>query len=385
MVTANSKTTDEGRNVMSRIACHTPRRTTALAALLTLVAVAGAAACSSASSSSAQSSAASGTTSPGTGSSATASSGTAGQPLKQLRIALDWTPNVDFLGIYAAISNGYFTKEGIQPVIIPYSGTPGETLLSTGKADLAFTYPPNIPAYRASGLKYRAVAGLAAVNTIDIAVLKSSPYTSPAQLSGQLYGGFGVPSDPPILKAVMAKAGATNPVYKEVVLSTSAYQALASKRVAYSVMFGGVDDVTAELQGAQLRLFPIRNYLGAAASFPDDSLAATDAEIADNASVLRAGLAALSQGYIWSAAHPAQAEQILINDNASALAHSKNIIVATGNATAPTFLDSAGQWGSLSDASFTGVTQLMAQGGLFKGKTPPPASDDYTNSLLPQG
>jgi hypothetical protein len=27
----------------------------------------------------------------------------------------------------------------------------------------------------------------------------------------------------------------------------------------------------------------------------------------------------------------------------------------------------------------------MADGGLFTGETPPPASDDYTNSLLPQG
>jgi len=367
---------------MSRSARRRPRRTTALAAVLTIVAVAGAAACSSASSST-QSAGSAG--SAGSASSGTASSGTSGKPLKQLRIALDWTPNVDFLGIYAAISNGYFTKEGIDPVIIPYSGTPGETLLSTGKADLALTYPPNIPAYRAGGLKYRAVAGLAAQNTIDIAVLKSSSYTSPAQLSGQLYGGFGVPSDPAILKAVMAKAGASNPVYKEVVLSTSAYQALASKRVAYSVMFGGVDDVTAELQGAQLRLFPIKDYLGAAASFPDDSLVATDAEIAGNAAALRAGLAALSAGYTWSAKHPAQAEQILIKANASALAHSQNIIVATGNATAPTFLNSAGQWGTLSDASFAGVTQLLNSAGLFKGKTPPAASDDYTNTLLPQG
>ncbi len=378
MVTGHTdETTDESRTVMSR----TPRRPkTALVALLALAGLAGATACSSASST---------TSAAGTPAGATSStprgtaSGTAA--LQPLRIALDWTPNVDFLGIYAAISNGYFAREGINPVIIPYGGTPGETLLSAGKADLAFTYPPNIPAYRATGLKYRAVAGLAQVNTIEIAVLKSSPYTSPAQLSGQLYGGFGVPSDPPILKAVMTKAGAKNPVYKEVVLSTSAYQALASKRVAYSVMFGGVDDVTAELQGAQLRLFPIRNYLGEAASFPDDSLAATDAEIANNSSVLRRGLAALAEGYIWSAKHPAQAEQILINNNKAALDHSQNIIVATGNATAPTLLSAAGQWGSLSDASFAGVTQLMAAGGLFKGKTPPPASDDYTNSLLPQG
>src|ERR1035438_4264387 len=57
--------------------------------------------------------------------------------LQPLRIALDWTPNVDFLGIYVAIKNGYFTQKGINPVIIPYSGTAGETLIQIGRAHLA--------------------------------------------------------------------------------------------------------------------------------------------------------------------------------------------------------------------------------------------------------
>ncbi len=305
--------------------------------------------------------------------------------LQPLRIALDWTPNVDFLGIYVAINKGYFTREGIRPVIIPYSGTPGETLIEAGKTDLAFTYPPSIPAYRASGLKYRAVAGLAQKNTIELAVLQSSPYTSPAQLSGKLYGGFGVPSDEPIIDAIFKKLGVSHPVFRQVVLNGSAYQALESKRVAYTTMFGGVDDVTAELGGAKLRLFPVRTYLGAAASFPDDSLVAGDKEIATNASVLRRGLAALAAGYIFSARHPSQAERILIEDNRSFLSTSQNVVMATGNATAPTFLTPSGQWGTLSAASFSGITQIMAQGGLFDGKAPPSASDDFTDSLLPQG
>jgi ABC-type nitrate/sulfonate/bicarbonate transport system substrate-binding protein len=355
-----------------------PRSSRSVGLRLALVAALGVTFAACGSSSAAKSSSPSASTGPTSNSNS--SSG-----LRTFRIALDWTPNVDFLGIYAAIENGYFTAQGIKPVIIPYSGTAGETLLSAGKTDVAFTYPPNIPAYRASGLKYRAVAGLSQVNTIELAVLQSSPYTSPAQLSGKLYGGFGIPSDPPIIKAIFKKVGVSDPVYRQVVLNGTAYQALAAKRVAYSTMFGGIDDVTAELQGAKLRLFPIRNYLGTAASFPDDSLAATDAEIDNDPSLLRSGLAALSQGYIFAAQHQAQAEQDLIEENKTALEHSQSIIVATGNATAPTFLDAAGPWGSLSDASFSGITQIMAEGGLFKGTTPPPPSDDYTNSLLPQG
>ena len=45
-----------------------------------------------------------------------------------VRIALDYTPNVDYLGIYAAKANGYFTQQGVDPQIIPYAETPAETL-----------------------------------------------------------------------------------------------------------------------------------------------------------------------------------------------------------------------------------------------------------------
>lgn len=303
--------------------------------------------------------------------------------LRTLRIALDWTPNVDYLGIAAAIANGDFTREGIRPEIIPYAGIPAETLLAQRKADLGLTYPPNIPAYRASGLHYRAVAGLTQTNTDELAVLGSSPYRSPAQLSGTLYGGFGVPSDPPIIETIMRDLGVAHPVFRQVVLNGSAYQALESGRVAYTSMFGGIDDITAELQGARLRTFPIRDYLGSAASFPNDAYVATDEEIRDDPSLLRHGLAALAQGYVFAAHDPAAAEEDLIRQNPTALAHSQNIIRATGNATAPTFLNAEGQWGTLTASQFSGITQLMAKAGLFHGRTPPPATDDFTDRLLP--
>jgi ABC-type nitrate/sulfonate/bicarbonate transport system substrate-binding protein len=303
--------------------------------------------------------------------------------LQTLRIALDYTPNVDYLGIYDAINNGYFAAEGIKADIIPYSGVPAETLLASGKTDLGLTYPPNIPAYRASGLDYEAVAGLGQVNTIDIAVLASSRYKTVAQLNGTLYGGFGVPSDKPILEAVLRQAGVAHPVYRTVVLNADAYQALAAGRVAYSITYGGIDDITAELQGVKLREFPIKDYLGAAFSFPDDAFVATDHEVATRGPFLRRGLAALARGYEYAVAHPAAAEAILVADNRSALASAKNIVTATGNATVKTWLTPGGAWGPMDDADFSGITQILSAGGLIPAHRVPAASADYTNSLLP--
>lgn len=303
--------------------------------------------------------------------------------LQTFTIALDYTENVDYLGIYVARSKGWFRQEGIRLKILPYSGAPAETLLAAHRTDLGLTYPPNIPAYRAQGLDYEAVAGLTQVNTINIAVLESSPYHSVAQLSGKLYGGFGVSSDRPIMLDVLRRAGVAHPVYREVNLGVDAYQALAAHRVAYSITYGGIDDVTAELNGVALRQFPIKRYLGAAFSFPDDAFVALDHEVNAHHALFAHALRALARGYEYAAAHPAAAEAILLKDNPAALAGARRVVDATGNATAPTFVSPQGTWGRLDDADFAGLTRILVHGGLIPAAKAPRPSQDYTDSLLP--
>jgi ABC-type nitrate/sulfonate/bicarbonate transport system substrate-binding protein len=299
-----------------------------------------------------------------------------------VRIALDWTPNVDYLGIYVAIDKGFFAKQGIDPKIIPYANTPAETLIKAGKTDLGISYPPDVIINRSQGLQYKAVAGLVAENTTALAVLASSPYTRPAQLSGKLYGGFGIQSDQPIVTAIMKADGVAKPVFKQVVLNTGVTDALKAKRVAYSAVFGGVDDVTAALQGVKLRLFPYRKYLGAAGNYPNAVYVASDATIAKDGPALARALTALQEGYEWAAKHPAAAEQILIDENKAALKNARNIVVATGNATAKTFVNASGTWGPLTDTDFVGLAKILASGGVIK--TIPAPSDLYTNALLPK-
>jgi ABC-type nitrate/sulfonate/bicarbonate transport system substrate-binding protein len=312
------------------------------------------------------------------------SAGTTSRPLQTVRIALDYTANVDYLGIYSAIANGYFTKHGVKPQIIPYAETPAETLIESGKTDLGISYPPEVVLRRAQGLRYKAVAALVDGNTTALAVLASSPYTSPAQLSGKLYGGFGIESDKPIISRIMANAGVARPGFREVVLNSDVVQALASHRIDYTAVFGGIDDVTAELDGTKLRTFPYRDFLGAGGNFPNAVYVAGDEDIAKRGPALRAALAALAEGYEFAAENPAQAERTLISENETALGKSQRIVTATGNATARTFVGPSGSWGTLNDADFSGLEQIFSSSGLLKG-TPPPISDFYTNALLPGG
>ena len=307
----------------------------------------------------------------------TTASATTAPPIETVTLALDWVANVNYLGIYVAIENGYLADAGIDLKILPYASTPAEPLIESGKADLGISYPPDVIINRAGGLAYRAVAGLVAHNTTALAVLASSPYTTPAQLDGKLYGGFGIASDEAIVIAILKRAGVVAPRFRQVVLTTGAIDALAAKRVQYSAVFAGIDDVQAELAGTRLRLFPYRDVLGAAGDYPNAVYVAADATIASRADALRRTLAALAKGYAWSAAHPAEAGAILIARNRTELSKSAELVARSAAATAPMFLDAAGRWGRLQAEDFAGLEQILVDGGVVKGAAGRSRPDRY--------
>jgi len=300
-----------------------------------------------------------------------------------VKIALDYTANVNYLGIYVALSKGYFAAQQIKPVILPYANASAEQLIQAGQTDLGISYPPDVIINNSTGLAYRAVGALVTDNTTALAVLASSKYTRPAQLSGKLYGGFGIASDKPLVTAILHADGVAHPVFKQVVLNADVITALGAHRIDYTAVFGGIDDVTARLQGVQLRLFPYNRYLGAAGNYPNAVYVASDRDIAARGPVLARALRALAEGYAFAARHPAQAEAIMIADNHTALgsANAQRIIDATGNATAPHFLDRAGAWGPETDRDYAGLERILAAAKLIKRS--PPLGALYTNALLP--
>ena len=330
----------------------------------------------------AESTAAESTAAESTAAESTAAESTAPSPTEKVTIALDWTANVNYLGIYAAIANGYFEQQGIEPEILPYAGTPAEALIDSGKTDLAISYPPDVIINRAHGLEYKAVAGLVAENTTALAVLASSKYQSPKDLSGKLYGGFGIQSDKALIPAILKADGAADPKFEEVVLNTAFLDALSKNRIAYSAVFTGIDDVTAEMQGVKLRLFPYRDFLGAAGDYPNAVYVASDETIAERDDALKRAMAALAEGYEWSAANPEEAAKILVEQNPTELSKQVEIVDKTAAATAPLLLDPSGAWGPLQDRDFAGLTQILVDGGVLKD-APPAPGDLYTDELLP--
>ena len=125
------------------------------------------------------------------------SAGVADEPveLDAVRLQLDWLPNTNHTGVYVAMAQGWYEEEGIEIEILPYSGASGEVLIDQSVADVAFSFPTNVPHYRASGIDVVSIAAVLQSNPTEMAVLADGEITRPRDLDGGTYGGFGSPAE----------------------------------------------------------------------------------------------------------------------------------------------------------------------------------------------
>jgi ABC-type nitrate/sulfonate/bicarbonate transport system substrate-binding protein len=183
--------------------------------------------------------------------------------LANVSIALDFIPNADNEGVFVAEKLGYFKDEGINVSVIPYGQTPPDSLASTGKVQFAIGDTESDVLFdMASGMKLTSVMAILQTNPSFYGSLESNTaIKSPKDFCGQTYGGFGYPGDPAIIAAVIKGAGGpAHCTVNNIVLGSSAYQAVESKKVGFSAFFFS-DVIQAEIQQhAKLRVFNMVNY-----------------------------------------------------------------------------------------------------------------------------
>ena len=78
-----------------------------------------------------------------------------------LKLALDWYPNANHLGLYIAQEKGYFRQENLDVTL--YTPVDPSTVLQTvgsGSDDFGISYQPDILLARAQGVPVVSVAGL---------------------------------------------------------------------------------------------------------------------------------------------------------------------------------------------------------------------------------
>ncbi|MBT0769991.1 ABC transporter substrate-binding protein [Kineosporia sp. J2-2] len=248
------------------------------------------------------------------------SSSSGGSPdgdLTEISVALSWTANTDYTGVFVADQLGYYEKQGIKLKVIPYSSTSPETLIAHDKADFGFSYQAGVAYARAAGQDVLSVYAPNRKGTYGIAYsAERTDITSPKDLDGKIYAGFGSPDEGPLLKYVIQHDGGKGD-FRTVTLDTSAYQAVYSGQADFTIPVLTWEGVEAERQGKALKSFAPTDY-----GFPDQYsvlLASSQKYLDANSDLAKKFLAATADGYAYAASDPEKAADLLVKANSTQL------------------------------------------------------------------
>ncbi|MDA1227461.1 MAG: hypothetical protein BZY79_02690 [SAR202 cluster bacterium Casp-Chloro-G4] len=125
-----------------------------------------------------------------------------------VKLALDWYPNSNHLGLFIAEEKGYFAEENL--VVNMYTPVDPSTVLQTvgaGSDDFGISYQPELLMARAQGVPVVSIAGMVQHPLNSVVALASSGITRPADLKGKKVGYAGLPTGESLLDTMLKYDG----------------------------------------------------------------------------------------------------------------------------------------------------------------------------------
>ncbi|MBX5442823.1 MAG: ABC transporter substrate-binding protein [Solirubrobacteraceae bacterium] len=260
----------------------------------------------------------------------TASAGvtaTAPAETQKVSFALDWTPNTNHIGVYVADKLGLYEKAGIELEILPFSESAPITLVGAGKADFGVSTEGSVILARSQGQPVKSVFAITQRETSVIVVDgDNTEISSPKDLDGKTYGGFGVPAATATVRAIIRNDGGTGE-FEEATLSTGAYQALKSGKIDFTQSIATWESVEVELAGHPFKAFEYADY-----GMPRQHttvIVATDAFLQENPDLAKRFVSATEEGYRYAIEHPEEAAQILLDAAPNELGGNPELVKAS--------------------------------------------------------
>lgn len=304
----------------------------------------------------------------------------------KIRFALDWTPNTNHTGLYVALSEGYFEDAGIDVEILPYNETQPDQLIDSGNAEFGVSFHDASVMAQAAGADVISVMAPLQHWATAIGVrADDNEITRPRDLDGKTYAGFGAPYEEPVLSQIIKNDGGKGE-FETVTLGTSAYEALYSGKVDFTIPFFAWEGVEAERNGTPMKYFKYTDF-----GFPDSYAVVIDANrdwLQENPKEARAFVGALQKGYAFAADKPAEAAQILIEANPGTFSDEKLVNESQAELSEGYLEADDGTVGTQTLEQWSGYADFLVDNGILSdgdGKTitkRPDWSTYFTNDYL---
>ena len=219
------------------------------------------------------------------------------QGTERIDLVLDFFPNADHAGLYAAIGTGAFEDAGldVKPAT-PSDPAAPLRLLAAGRADLAISYEPEVLLARDRGLKVVAIGAIVQKPLTSLISLGDRAIRRPEQLEGKTVGTAGIPYQSAYLKAILGEAGVDAADVKEVNVGFNLGPAMITKRVDATLgAFWNYEGVQLERQRRRPTILRVEE-LGVP-TYNELVVVAREEDARERGNVLRRFMLALARGH----------------------------------------------------------------------------------------
>jgi putative hydroxymethylpyrimidine transport system substrate-binding protein len=298
---------------------------------------------------------------------------------KRVELMLDYFPNADHAGIYAAQAAGHFEQAGLD-VEIRQPPDPSAPIkqVAAGNVDLAISYEPEVFRARDLGLRVVSIAAIVQEPLTSIISLPKAKIRRPADLKGKTVGTAGIDYQTAYLETILAEAGVNTDAAKERNVGFNLTPALLTGKVdAVLGAFWNYEGTELRMKGKRPQI--IRMDEAGIPSYDELVLVANADALERDGGKLRAFIGALSRGTRDLREDPDEAIEGLLEANQDLDPELQRAVVKV---TLPLFFPPQGKpYGWQDPDQWDSFSAWMADSELLQRPPDPPSA--YDNTLLP--
>jgi putative hydroxymethylpyrimidine transport system substrate-binding protein len=298
---------------------------------------------------------------------------------KQVELMLDYFPNADHAGIYAAQAAGHFEQAGLDVEIrTPPDPSAPIKQVAAGNVDLAISYEPEVFRARDIGLNVVSIAAIVQEPLTSIISLPKAKIRTPRDLKGKTVGTAGIDYQTAYLETILAEAGLNTDSVKERNVGFNLTPALLTGKVDATLgAFWNYEGTDLRLRGKRPQI--IRMEDAGVPTYNELVLVANGDALERDNGKLRAFIGALSRGTRDLRENPDEAIEGLLEANPDLDPELQRAVVRV---TLPLFFPPEGRpYGWQDPEQWDAFSAWMTDGDLLQQPPDPAAAHD--NKLLP--
>jgi len=295
----------------------------------------------------------------------------------KITVLLDWVPNTNHTGLYAALELGCFEEEGLDVEILQVNEGGTAQLVAAEQAEFGISYQEEVTYARVEEMPVVAVAAIIQHNTSGFASPAEKGIKSPADFEGKKYGGWGSPVEEAILKAMMNKYDADFDKLELVSIGSADFFTSVTRDVDFTWIYYGWDGVAAEVKGIDLNFINLRDE-DKALDFYTPVIIASEQTIGQKPELVEKFLRATAKGYEYAIENPREAAEILLKVSPEL---DRELVSASQEYLSKEYRSDAPYWGYMEREVWENYAKWLYDRDLIGGMMD--ADRAFTNEFLP--